>query len=114
MHKKYIPKRNFLAEDEFSVSSFGSQGQDTSNNSIQAIAQKMEKVPKYQFEVFEPETPGRSVSSMFIVMYSLLGMTILIMTIIFNFGMLLLLAMIGIVFIVILILTNCSAMMHQI
>ena len=77
----------------------------------------MERVPKYQFEVFEPQTPGRSVSSMFIVMYSLLGLTILtmiIMTVVFNFGMLLLLVMIIIVFIVIVILTNCCAMMYQI
>ena len=28
---------------------------------------------KYEFEVFEPETPGRGVSSVFICLYSVLG-----------------------------------------
>ena len=32
-----------------------------------------ENVSKYEFEVFEPETPGRGVSSVFICLYSVLG-----------------------------------------
>ena len=34
-----------------------------------------ENVSKYEFEVFEPETPGRGVSSVFICLYSVLGET---------------------------------------
>jgi len=66
--------------------------------------------------VFEPLTPARGVSSVFICLYSVLGVTILtmiILTVVFNFGMLLLLVMTVIVFIVIIILTNMCTMIYQ-
>ena len=88
-----------------------------SNESIQTIAQEMGNATKYKFEVFEPETPGRAVSSTFIVMFSLLGMTIItmiILTVVFNYGLLLMLVMIVIVFMLIVILTHFCAMMYQI
>ena len=73
-------------------------------------------VSKFQFEVFETETPGRGVSSVFIFLYSLLGLTILtliILTVVFDFGMMLLLVMTIIIFVIIVILTNTCTMVYQ-
>ena len=107
---------DYAPDDTFSASSFGSDpDQDAPNENIQTIAQEMENVSNYKF--VEPETPGRAVSSMFIVMFALLGLTILtmiILTVVFNYGMLLMLVMIIIIFILIVILTNCCAMMYTI
>ena len=109
---KLQAKSDNVPDVTFSVSSFVSDyDKQSSNDSIQTIAQDLQNVSKYKFEVFEPETPGRTVSSIFIVMYSLLGLTILtliILTFVFDYGMLLLLVMI------ILILTNCSATVYTI
>jgi len=107
---------SFNDEDAISFSSFGSD-KKSSNESIHTIAQDLENVSKYKFEVFEPQTPGRTVSSIFIVMYFLLGLTILtliILTIVFDYGMLLLLVMIVIIFCSIVILTNCCAMFYTV
>ena len=115
---KFNSNGEYVTEDSFSVSSYGSYPDpEASNECIQTIAQEMENVSEYKFEVFEPQAPGRAVSSTFIVMYSLLGLTILtmiILTVVFNFGMLLLLVMIVIIFIIIVILTNFCVMMYQI
>ena len=103
-------------EETFSASSFGSHSdQATTNERIRTIAQETQNVSKFEFEVFEPQPPGRSVSSIFIVMYSFLGLTILtliILTVLFDIGMLLLLVMIVIIFIIIVILTNFCVMMY--
>ena len=115
---KFYVNSDYTPDDAFSTSSFGShQDQNASHDSIHTIAQDMENVSKYKFEVFEPETPGRAVSSIFIVMFSVLGLTILtmiILTVVFNYGLLLMLVMIVIIFILIVILTNFCAMMYQI
>ena len=105
----------FLA---FSTSSFGSRKkQDASNESISTIAQELDGVSKFKLEMFEPEAPSRTVSSIFIAMFCLLGLTILtmiVLTVVFNYGLLLMLVMIVIIFILIVILTNFCAMLYQI
>ena len=115
---KFQAKSDNAPDDFFSVLSFGSDyDQQSSNDSIHTIAKDLENVSKYKFEVFEPETPGHTVSSIFIVMYSLLGLTILtliILTFVFDYGMLLLLVMIIIIFCSIVILTNCWAMVYTV
>jgi len=117
--KAYILNENG-DEDAISLSSFGSRSESdkkSSNESLQSNARDLENVSKYKFEVFEPQTPGRTVSSIFIVMYSLLGLTILtliILTVVFDYGMLLLLVMIVIIFCSIVILTNCCAMVYTV
>ena len=115
---KLQAKSDNVPDVTFSVSSFVSDyDKQSSNDSIQTIAQDLQNVSKYKFEVFEPETPGRTVSSIFIVMYSLLGLTILtliILTFVFDYGMLLLLVMIILIFCSIVILTNCWAMVYTI
>jgi len=88
-----------------------------SHDSILSIGDcHFENVSKLEFEVFETETPGRGVSSIFICLYTALGATILsviILTIVFDFGMLLLLVMTVIIFIIIVVLTNTCTMVYQ-
>jgi len=101
-------------EDQDGLSSHGRLSHDSILTSGEAA--HLESVSKYEFEVFEAETPGRGVSSVFICLYSVLGATILtmiILTVVFNFGMLLLLVMTVIVFIIIVILTNLCTMFYQ-
>ena len=106
--------------DAVSTSSSGSRENhlyDESNDSIHTIAVEIDNVSSYKFEVLEPEAPGRTVSSLFIVMFSILGLTIItmiILTVVFNYGLLLMLVMIVIIFILIIILTNFCAMMYRI
>jgi len=76
----------------------------------------LDSASKLEFEVFEAETPGRGVSTVFICLYTALGGTILtmiILTVVFNFGMMLLLGMTVIIFIIIVILTNMCTMVYQ-
>ena len=53
------------------ISSHGRLSHDSILTSGEAA--HLESVSKYEFEVFEAETPGRSVSSVFICLYSVLG-----------------------------------------
>ena len=114
---RFYVNSTYTTEDAFSTSSFGSHRvQDVSTDSIHTIAQEMSNVSKHKFEVLELETPGRAVSSIFIMMFCLLGLTIMamiILTVVFNYGLLLMLVMIVIIFILIVILTNFCAMMYQ-
>ena len=53
------------------ISSHGRLSHDSILTSGEAA--HLESVSKYEFEVFEAETPGRGVSSVFICLYSVLG-----------------------------------------
>lgn len=116
--RNFYVNTDYTAEDAFSTSSFGSRKkQDASNESISTIAQELDGVSKFKLEMFEPEAPSRTVSSIFIAMFCLLGLTILtmiVLTVVFNYGLLLMLVMIVIIFILIVILTNFCAMLYQI
>jgi len=75
-----------------------------------------EAVSKFEFEVFETETPSRGVSTVFICLYTAIGATILtmiVLTVVFDFGMMMLLGMTAIIFIIIVILTNMCTMVYQ-
>lgn len=74
------------------------------------------EVSKFEFEVFETETPSRGVSTVFICLYTAIGATILtmiVLTLVFDFGMMLLLGMTAVIFIIIVILTNMCTMVYQ-
>ena len=58
-------------EDQDGLSSHGRLSHDSILTSGEAA--HLESVSKYEFEVFEAETPGRGVSSVFICLYSVLG-----------------------------------------
>jgi hypothetical protein len=102
-----------VSEDRISTSSFSSGSDpEAANEDPRTISDS-----KFQFQVSEALPPAPSVSSMFIVMYCLLGLTIVLMiilTVLTHISMLLLLSMTIIVFILIVIVTNICVMVYQV
>ena len=101
-----------IPDDWHSTSSYNSDLQKLESN-IRTIAEQIDNDSKFSVE---PHPPSPAVSCAFAVIYSLLGFTIvmlIILTIIFNFSMILLLSMIVIIFIIILIVTNFCVIVYQ-
>ena len=74
-------------------------------------------IPASKFQFPELQPPSHSVSSMFIVMYCLLGATIMmliVLTILSDISMLLLLSVTIIIFVLIVIVTNICVMIYQV
>ena len=101
-----------IPEDWHSTSSFNSTLQKLDEN-IRTIAELVDNDSKFSVE---PHPPTPAVSFVFAVIYSFLGFTIVLMiilTIIFNFSMLLLLSMMVIIFIILVIVTNFCVIVYQ-
>ena len=102
-----------VSEDRLSTSSF------CSDYDQEAVVEnpKVKSDSKFYFQISEIQPPEPSVSSMFIAMYCLLGLTIVLMivlTILTQISMLLLLSMTIIVFVLIIIVTNICVMVYQV